>query len=101
MKGKVALALRYEPHDEEGNSRWSADKDAVFAQRHARPQGQGRRRGRRGGPAAGEPADFHEEEDTLVPFARLPAAIVGRIPVLQVTQRVVDECSSSAGVQPT
>jgi len=101
VKGKVALALRYEPHDKDGHSRWSADKDQYSPNATL---GRKAKAAAAAGAAAlvlVNPPTFHEEEDPLVPFSRAFGGDHSDIPVVQVKRRVVNDWFKRAGVKQT
>jgi hypothetical protein len=97
VKGKVALALRYEPHDGLGHSRFSEDKDEYSP---AATLGRKAKAAADAGAVAlviVNPPTFHEEEDPLVPFSRMFGGEHAGIPVVQVRRKVVDEWLKQAG----
>ncbi|MGH7213812.1 MAG: M20/M25/M40 family metallo-hydrolase [Tepidisphaeraceae bacterium] len=89
-KGKVVVAMRFEPHDDQGKSRftnsaaWSDDATLIRKTRNAVAHG-----------AAAlvlvNPPIHHGAEDLLMPFARQFAGEHVSIPVIQVKRQVVDE----------
>lgn len=96
VKGKVALAMRYEPHDNQGRSRftgkesWSPSATLTVKARAAA--------------AAGatalilvNPPAFHEDDDPLVPFARMYRGDQADIPIIQVRRAVADAWLAAAG----
>ncbi|HYO08599.1 MAG TPA: M20/M25/M40 family metallo-hydrolase [Tepidisphaeraceae bacterium] len=94
LKGKVALALRYEPHDEKGGSRfakegWSDDASMLEKARHARDAG-----------AAAllivTPAQFHDAE-TLMSFSRRAMPDAPVLPIVHVKQTVAEELLRRGG----
>ena len=95
-KGKVVLALRYEPHDAKGKSRFAEQgwsEAATFAEKakHAKEAG-----------AVAllivSPPDF-AKDDRLVPFAGpRGSGEAGALPVLQVRQAVAEEILRRGGV---
>ena len=96
VRGKVALALRYEPHDNQGYSRFTGtqeySRDATLARKADAAA------------AAGavalvivNPPAFHEENDPLVPFVSQYRGEQSKIPVLQVRRKLVDQWLQSAG----
>ena len=96
VKGKVALALRYEPHDADGFSRFAGRDDWS---RHATLTRKAEAAAAAGasGLVLVNPPTFHEEEDPLVPFSRSFPGDQSKIPVIQVRRRVVDEWLKKAG----
>ena len=99
LKGKVALAMRYEPHDNRGISRfthkesdWSSD--ATLAKKADAAASAG---------AAAlvlvNPPAFHEEEDPLVNFVGMYPGNQADIPVIQVRRKLVDAWLKAAGVE--
>ena len=97
VKGKVALALRYEPHDKDGHSRFSEDKDQYSP---AATLGRKAKAAAEAGAVAlviVNPPTFHEAEDPLVPFSRTFGGDHSDIPVVQVRRRVVDRWLTDAG----
>ena len=67
VKGKVVLAMRYEPHDAKGQSRFTGREDDWSPARDPDGKGEAGRGARRRRPAAGDPAD--------VPRRRRPCAV--------------------------
>jgi hypothetical protein len=97
VNGKVALALRYEPHDGKGNSRFSDDKDQWS---RAATLGEKAKAAATAGATAlvlVNPPTFHEEEDPLVPFSRTFGGEHAKIPVVQVRRKVADAWLKQAG----
>jgi Zn-dependent M28 family amino/carboxypeptidase len=94
-KGKVVLALRYEPHDENGKSRfaeqgWSEAATFATKVRHAKEAG-----------AVAllivSPSDF-AKDDRLIPFAGPRGqGETGALPVLHVKQAVAEEILRRGG----
>jgi hypothetical protein len=97
VKGKVAFALRYEPHDNNGLSRFTGQDDwsaeATLTRKAERAA------------AAGavalvlvNPPAYHEEQDVLVPFVHTFRGDPATIPILQVRRRIAEQCLKAAGV---
>src|SRR5688572_23163455 len=95
-KGRVVLALRYEPHDDKGKSRfaeqgWSDAATFATKARHAKEAG-----------AIAllivTPSDF-AKDDRLIPFAGpRGAGEAGALPVLHIKQAVAEEILRRGGV---
>jgi hypothetical protein len=94
VKGKVVLAMRYEPHDEKGSSRFSpegwSDGAAIAAKaKLARDHG-----------AVAlllvTPAEFHDE-DRLLPLNQRAAGETPALPVMQIKRTVADELLRRGG----
>ena len=97
VKGKVALALRYEPHDKDGHSRFSGNKDEWSP---SATLGRKAKAAADAGAAAlvvVNPPTFHEEDDPLVPFSRTFGGDHATIPVVQVRRRIVEEWLKQVG----
>ena len=97
VKGRVALALRYEPHDGVGHSRFSGDKGQYAP---AATLGRQAKAAAEAGAAAlvvVNPPTFHEEDDPLVPFSRTFGGDHADIPVMQVRRSVAEEWLKSGG----
>ena len=95
VKGKVVLAMRFEPHDEKGKSRFAAhgwSDAAAFAEkaRHAREAG-----------AAAllvvAPPDFQKDDRLISMAGPRGAGGAGGLPVLQVKGTVADELLRRSG----
>lgn len=87
LEGKVALLLRYEPHDANGSSRFSKEGNS----KHARLNEKVRHCVEAGASAViiVNPPLHHGDEDRLLPFRGGGAARAG-VPVLTVTRGVAD-----------
>ncbi len=95
VKGKVALAMRYEPHNANGKSRFEKDgfSDAASLGEKAKAAAEA-------GAAAlliVTPPEFHGEDDRLLPFARRPITDVPKIPLMHVRQTVAEELLKRGG----
>ncbi len=97
VKGKVAIAMRFEPHDPAGKSRfskdsWSIDATLIEKARAAADHG-----------AAAlllvNPPTYHGDADDLLPFARQFLGQTSSIPVFQV-QRPIIEAALKRASQP-
>ncbi len=87
LKGKIALAMRFEPHNEKGTSRFAKDDwsaDATLA-----AQSEGRRRSWRHCAGACESSDFSPRRHSPSFFRRSGGGRAS-IPVIQVKQPVAD-----------
>ncbi len=96
VKGKIVLAMRFEPHDADGKSRFATDewslaasilKKAELAADH--------------GAAAlllvNPP--MHHDNEGLMPFGRQFAGLRAKIPVMQVTERVANRLLEPTGAE--
>ncbi len=95
VKGKVALAMRFEPHDAKGNSRFEKDgwSDAAALGEKAKAAADA-------GAAALliiTPMEFHGNDDRLVPFSRRSMSDAPKIPVLHIRQTVAEELLKRGG----
>jgi len=95
LKGKVALAMRFEPHDANGKSRFVKDgfSDAATLGEKATAAA-------RAGAVAlliVTPPEFHGDDDRLLPFVRRPMTDTPKIPLLHVRQTVADELLKRGG----
>jgi Zn-dependent M28 family amino/carboxypeptidase len=98
VKGKIVIAMRYEPMDEHGQSRLAPRGDASGWSDHATFSAKARTAAEHGAAALMLVSPPDSEPDLLVPFSGAfgaPAAI----PVLEVKQAVVDEVLA-AGAAP-
>src|SRR5438105_1768713 len=98
VHGKVALALRYEPHDNQGHSRFAGKDDWSPDATLARKADAAAEAGAVALVLVNPPA-FHEEDDPLVPFARMYRGDAGKIPVIQVKRTVAESWLKAAGVE--
>jgi len=94
VKGKVALVMRFEPHNESGTSRFAKDdwsKEATLAQKVKQAAD-------RGAVAVVlvNPPTYHLG-DILLPFSRRFQGSKASIPVIQVKQSVADEWLTKGG----
>ena len=96
-KGKVVLALRYEPHDEKGKSRFAEEgwsEAATFAEKakHAREAG-----------AVAllivSPPDFAKDDRLAALAGPRGSGEAGALPVLHVKQAVADEILRRGGIE--
>ena len=97
VKGKVALALRYEPHDNHGKSRFTRGDDWSPSATLSRKADAAAAAGAAALILVNPPA-YHEEEDPLVPFARMYRGDKAPIPVFQARRAVVAQWLKAAGV---
>ena len=95
VKGRVVLAMRYEPHNEAGKSRWAEQDWSEQASLVTKAENAA---------AAGaaaillvNPPSHHGEQDQLVPFGRRFRNEPLSIPVIQVTRAVADDLLARAG----
>ena len=96
VKGKVAVALRYEPHDNQGRSRFTGTEEWSPSATLARKADAAAAAGAVALVIANPPA-FHEEDDPLVPFAFMYRGEQSKIPVIQAKRSVVGQWLKSAG----
>jgi len=95
VKGKVVLAMRFEPHDRNGNSRF--EKDGWSA---AASLGDKAKAAADAGAVAllcVTPPQYHAGDDSLVPFARRPMTDAPKIPLIHVRQTVAQEILKRGG----
>jgi Zn-dependent M28 family amino/carboxypeptidase len=95
-KGKVVLALRYEPHDANGKSRWG--KDDWTTNSHLETKA--RVAAEHGAVALllVNPPTFHDSgDDPLVPFSRQTVGGATAIPFLHVKRTVANELLKQGG----
>lgn len=95
VKGKVVLAMRYEPHDAKGNSQFEKDGWSTAAGLGAKAN------------AASDagavalllvtPPTYHAGDDQLVPFARWPLTEKPALPVIHIRQNVALELLKRGG----
>jgi hypothetical protein len=94
VKGKIVVAMRYEPHDAEGNSRWGGASNTRNATLFTKA-----RVAQEAGAAAlilvNPPTHRGPVSDQLLPFSGGGAR--SQIPVLTITRAVLDEWLSNAG----
>jgi hypothetical protein len=97
VRDKVALLLRYEPHNADGSSRFAKEGNS----RHARLNEKVRQCVDAGARAVVivNPPKHHDAEDQLLPFRGAGSARAS-VPVLTVTRAVADEWLAAAG-KPT
>jgi hypothetical protein len=98
VKGKVALALRYEPHDNQGYSRFTGTEEYSRDATLARKADAAAEAGAVALVIVNPPA-FHEENDPLMPFAAQYRGEQSKIPILQVRRKLVDQWLGAAGVE--
>ena len=93
VKGKVALALRYEPHGPDGRSRLATRDWSV----HARLQTKAEAAAKHGAVALliVHPADHHGSERLALPSGRVSE--YAPIPIIQVKQKVAEEMLKAGG----
>jgi len=96
VKGKIALALRYEPHDNQGHSRFTGREDWSRDATLARKADAAAAAGASALILVNPPA-FHEDDDPLVPFARMYRGDQAKVPVFQVKRAHVNEWLRAAG----
>lgn len=95
VRGKVLVVMRFEPHDEQGRSRFVADGWSAGARLSAKARAAAEH-----GAAAillVNPPEFHGG-DGLLPFAGRFSEAPAAIPVMQVKQSVVDAWLKQAGL---
>lgn len=94
VKGRVVIALRYEPHDAEGNSRFTGTDN--FSNSAGLTQ-KARLAAEAGAVAIliVNPPKFHDDLPPLSPFAR--SGPVARLPVIQLTTEAADKLLASRG----
>jgi hypothetical protein len=96
VKGKIALAMRFEPHDAKGKSRFADDGWSDAA-----PVAQKAKLARENGAVAlllVTPAGFHADEDRFLPLAAAgPTNPSSQIPIIQVKRTVADELLRRGG----
>jgi Zn-dependent M28 family amino/carboxypeptidase len=93
VKGKVVLAMRYEPHDARGKSRWGKDDWTTNAHLETKA-----RVAAEHGAAAlilVNPPTFHD--DSLMPFARQSVGAGTSLPIVHVKRAVADEILKRGG----
>jgi hypothetical protein len=89
VKGKVVLAMRFEPHDDKGKSRW-ATKEEYTANAHLETKARVAAEHGAAGLLLVNPPQFHDHgDDPLLPFSRQYVGGV-ELPVLQVKRSVAD-----------
>jgi hypothetical protein len=98
VKGKIVLAMRYEPHTADGKSRFTGDtnsRESVLSAKVRAAINNG---------AAGvilvNPPKFHGDKDELIPFNRSQGGRMG-VPVYSVTQAVANKLLAAGGVKET
>ena len=96
VKGKVALALRYEPHDNQGRSRFTGTEEWSPSATLARKADAAADAGAVALLVVNPPA-FHEDDDPLMPFARMYRGEQSEIPVIQVKRPLVQAWLKAAG----
>ena len=96
LQGKVALAMRYEPHDNQGNSRFTGGDTWSSAATLAKKADAAAAAGAVALILVNPPA-FHEDDDPLVPFANQYRGDRADIPVYQVKRTLVDAWLTAAG----
>ena len=95
LKDKVALAMRYEPHDAKGNSRFEKDGWSENAALWSKAKA-----AKDAGAIAlllVTPETYHGGDDQLVPFARRPMGDASKLPVMHVRHTVADELLRRGG----
>jgi hypothetical protein len=96
VKGKVVLALRFEPHDANGKSRWGKDDWTPDAHLETKARAAAEH-----GAAAlllVNPPAFHDHgDDPLVPFARQTVGSAATLPFFHVKRSVADELLARGG----
>jgi hypothetical protein len=98
VEGKVALALRYEPHDNQGHSRFTGKEEWSPEATLARKADAAAEAGAAALVLVNPPA-YHEEQDPLVPFVGMYRGDKSKIPVLQAKRKVVESWLRAAGVE--
>jgi hypothetical protein len=98
VKGKIALILRFEPHDPKtGKSRWA--KDGYTTHSHLNVKAANAQAHGAVAVLMVNPPKYHfTNEDPLMPFARQPSDTLS-IPFLQVTQKAANEMLKQAGAE--
>jgi hypothetical protein len=96
VKGKVVVAMRFEPHNEKGKSRWTGDDWTANAHLETKARAASER-----GAAAlilVNPPTYHGAlADELLPFARQYVGSGITIPVLHAKRSIVDELLKHGG----
>ncbi len=95
LKDKVALAMRYEPHDAKGNSRFEKDGWSENAALWSKAKA-----AKEAGAIAlllVTPETYHGGDDQLVPFARRPMGDASKLPVLHIRHTVANELLRRGG----
>jgi hypothetical protein len=98
VKGKVVLALRFEPHDDDGKSRFVAPNAGGPFSGEAAFTAKAKAAAHRGAVAllvVNPPS--HHRGDTMVPFARPSPGERTAIPVIQVRQKVAEAMLKAGG----
>jgi hypothetical protein len=96
VKGKVVIAMRYEPMDDHGQSRLAPRGDASGWSDHATFSAKAKTAAQHGAAALLIVNPPDSEPDLLMPFSGAFAA-PATIPVLQVRQSIADELLSAGG----
>lgn len=95
VRGRVVLAMRYEPHNAEGKSRWAKDDWSEQGSLVTKAENAAK-----AGAAAlllVNPPNHHGEQDQLVPFGRRYRNEPLAIPVVQVTRGVAADLLARGG----
>jgi hypothetical protein len=96
VKGKVVLAMRFEPHDSNGKSRWGKDDWTTNAHLETKA-----RVAAEHGAAAlllVNPPAFHDQgDDSLMPFARQTVGAATTLPFFHVKRSVADDLLARGG----
>jgi hypothetical protein len=96
VKGKVVLAMRFEPHDANGKSRWGKEDWTT----NAHLETKARVAAEHGATALllVNPPMFHDHgDDPLVPFARQTVGAASTLPFFHVKRKVADELLARGG----
>ncbi len=98
LSGRVALAMRYEPHDEKGVSRFTGKQDDWSSAASLSTKAEAAAKaGATALLVVNPPA--HHGEDELAAFGRRRARGSAQIPVLQITREVADRLLAAGGVR--
>lgn len=94
VKGKVVLAMRFEPHDSKGQSQWNKQEWTPAAHLETKAKAAAER-----GASAlllVTPPNHHPGPDKLLPFAKQYVGSIA-IPVLHITRGLADQLLKSGG----
>jgi len=99
LKGRVALAMRFEPHNEKGKSRLASTFESWSDAASLTTKAEAAAKAGATALLVVNPPNHHNEADELSAFGRRSSRNLASIPVIQITRAAADRLLAAGGVK--